>query len=157
MSDLTSEKECSSSYIIAPTVIDENHFSVSGSSVPASVQIPLAAPDLVPVPPPEASRPSDAVADYVEESLALDDAVVPNDCIIDASNNQDQDNTVRSRRYDVSITYDNYYRTPRLWLFGYDEKGSPLSPSAVFQVRSSDFSLLCVLETAPCCCAGHHD
>jgi hypothetical protein len=28
---------------------------------------------------------------------------------------------VRSRTYDLHITYDNYYRTPRIWLFGYDE------------------------------------
>jgi ubiquitin-like-conjugating enzyme ATG3 len=28
---------------------------------------------------------------------------------------------LRSRKYDISITYDNYYRTPRVWLFGYDE------------------------------------
>lgn len=28
---------------------------------------------------------------------------------------------LRSRKYDLSITYDNYYRTPRIWLFGWDE------------------------------------
>lgn len=29
---------------------------------------------------------------------------------------------------DLSITYDKYYRTPRLWLFGYNENGDPLTP-----------------------------
>ena len=28
---------------------------------------------------------------------------------------------MQTRTYDLNITYDNYYRTPRLWLFGYDE------------------------------------
>ena len=28
---------------------------------------------------------------------------------------------MQTRTYDLTITYDNYYRTPRLWLFGYDE------------------------------------
>jgi len=28
---------------------------------------------------------------------------------------------LRCRRYDISITYDVYYQTPRLWLTGYDE------------------------------------
>ncbi len=32
-------------------------------------------------------------------------------------------NSESRRSYDIHITYDNYYRTPRLWLFGYDEVG----------------------------------
>ena len=30
-------------------------------------------------------------------------------------------NIERTRTYDVSITYDKYYQTPRVWLFGYSE------------------------------------
>lgn len=30
-------------------------------------------------------------------------------------------NIVKSRSYDLYITYDAYYRTPRFWLYGYDE------------------------------------
>jgi len=40
---------------------------------------------------------------------------------------------VRSRTYDLSITYDKYYKVPRLWLMGYDEDGKPLSPEQVFE------------------------
>lgn len=32
-----------------------------------------------------------------------------------------------TRTYDLNITYDNYYRTPRLWLTGYDEVRIPLA------------------------------
>lgn len=40
---------------------------------------------------------------------------------------------LRTRTYDVSITYDKYYRTPRIWLFGYDEYMQPLQPEQIFQ------------------------
>ncbi|KAK4489414.1 hypothetical protein RD792_005223 [Penstemon davidsonii] len=33
----------------------------------------------------------------------------------------DDDNILRTRTYDLSITYDKYYQTPRVWLTGYDE------------------------------------
>ncbi|RYR27108.1 hypothetical protein Ahy_B02g061441 [Arachis hypogaea] len=33
----------------------------------------------------------------------------------------DDDNILRTRTYDISITYDKYYQTPRVWLTGYDE------------------------------------
>ena len=45
---------------------------------------------------------------------------------------------LRTRTYDLSITYDKYYQVPRMWLFGYDETGRPLAPSAVFEDISSD-------------------
>ena len=32
---------------------------------------------------------------------------------------------VRTRTYTLNITYDNYYRTPRLWLQGFDEVSDP--------------------------------
>ncbi|KAL8141453.1 hypothetical protein V2J09_014485 [Rumex salicifolius] len=36
----------------------------------------------------------------------------------------DEENILRTRTYDVSLTYDKYYQTPRVWLTGYDEKTS---------------------------------
>lgn len=47
-------------------------------------------------------------------------------------------NILKTRTYDLSITYDKYYQTPRLWLFGYDEQGRPLPPEAIFQDISQD-------------------
>jgi len=46
---------------------------------------------------------------------------------------------VRTRTYDLSITYDKYYQTPRLWLFGYDEGGEPLQPEQVYEDVLSDY------------------
>ena len=38
------------------------------------------------------------------------------------------DNILRTRTYDLYITYDNLYRVPRLWLYGYDEVGMRRAP-----------------------------
>ena len=40
---------------------------------------------------------------------------------------------IRTRTYDLNITYDNFYRTPRLWLFGYDERQIPLSEEDTYE------------------------
>lgn len=34
-----------------------------------------------------------------------------------------QDSVLHTRTYDLHITYDKYYQTPRLWVVGYDEVG----------------------------------
>lgn len=46
---------------------------------------------------------------------------------------------VRTRTYDLSITYDKYYQTPRLWLFGYNEVGQPLTPEQVYEDVLSEY------------------
>lgn len=40
---------------------------------------------------------------------------------------------LKTRTYDITITYDKYYQTPRFWLFGYREDGQPLSNQEVFE------------------------
>merc|ERR1712062_563250 len=45
---------------------------------------------------------------------------------------------VKCRTYDVSISYDKYYRVPRVWLRGYDENGNPLSSTQIFEDISAD-------------------
>ena len=40
---------------------------------------------------------------------------------------------MRTRTYDLLITYNKYYQVPQLWLAGYDEARRPLPPSAVLE------------------------
>lgn len=47
-------------------------------------------------------------------------------------------NIVSTRTYDLYITYDKYYRTPRMWLFGWSESGIPLGVKEVWQDISGD-------------------
>ncbi|KAL5569875.1 hypothetical protein UlMin_026450 [Ulmus minor] len=50
----------------------------------------------------------------------------------------DEDNILRTRTYDISITYDKYYQTPRVWLTGYDESKMLLRPELVLEDVSQD-------------------
>lgn len=47
-------------------------------------------------------------------------------------------NIVKTRTYDLYITYDKYYQTPRMWLFGYDEHRRPLTSTQIFEDVSQD-------------------
>jgi len=45
---------------------------------------------------------------------------------------------LKTRTYDLSITYDKYYQTPRVWLCGYDEQYRPLDPKKTLQDISAE-------------------
>jgi ubiquitin-like-conjugating enzyme ATG3 len=45
---------------------------------------------------------------------------------------------VATRTYDLNITYDKFYQTPRLWLFGYDEKKKALTVDEMYEDFSAD-------------------
>ena len=105
----------------------------------------------------------DEYLDMEDESLALDDAstLKQDGRVQDNSSSgnlksKGNGNIIRSRRYDISITYDNYYRTPRIWLFGFDENGSALSAGAMFQVIAFLFSNVQLLIASLIICQGHH-
>lgn len=65
---------------------------------------------------------------------------------------------MQTRTYDLNITYDNYYRTPRLWLFGYDEVCVVLESYMYIQEVISPLSL-CVKNNgfAGLCHRGGHN
>jgi len=57
---------------------------------------------------------------------------------------------VATRTYDLNITYDKYYQTPRLWLFGYDEVRKPLSVDEMYEDFSADHANKTItIETHP--------
>ncbi|XP_076667791.1 autophagy-related protein 3 [Andrena cerasifolii] len=45
---------------------------------------------------------------------------------------------IHTRTYDLYITYDKYYQTPRLWLLGYDENRKPLTMQEMYEDVSQD-------------------
>ncbi|RKP35962.1 autophagocytosis associated protein [Dimargaris cristalligena] len=77
----------------------------------------------------------DSLGQSQDEDEEDDPAALPNDHGRDAPVS---DNILRTRTYDISITYDKYYQTPRIWLSGYDEAGSSLRPSKIFEDISED-------------------
>lgn len=60
------------------------------------------------------------------------------------------DTVLHRRTYDLSIVYDKYYRTPRLYLFGYNEQHEPLTLEQIMDDVSSDYAYRTVtIETHP--------
>jgi len=60
------------------------------------------------------------------------------------------DNIVRSRTYDVSLSYDKYYQCAHVWLYGYSEDRQPLTHEQVMEDISGDHALKTVtLEAHP--------
>lgn len=51
---------------------------------------------------------------------------------------QSKDEILKTRTYDLHITYDKYYQTPRLWLFGYDENRKALTEEQMYDDVSQD-------------------
>lgn len=63
---------------------------------------------------------------------------------------EEEDVFIPTRTYDLNITYDNYYRTPRLWLSGYDENHKPLTIEQMYDDISEDHAKKTVtFETHP--------
>jgi len=57
---------------------------------------------------------------------------------------------VKTRTFDLSITYDKYYQTPRMWVTGYDERGGTLPQSLIFDDISTEHARKTVtIETHP--------
>lgn len=44
------------------------------------------------------------------------------------------------RKYDITITYDNYHRTPRMWLNGFDNDNIQLDQNAMLEDIMGDYA-----------------
>nr|XP_014342360.1 PREDICTED: ubiquitin-like-conjugating enzyme ATG3 [Latimeria chalumnae] len=79
-----------------------------------------------------------------EESglLETDEATLDPAKVIEASKPKidvgGEDAILQTRTYDLYITYDKYYQTPRLWLFGYNEQRQPLVVEEMYEDISQD-------------------
>ncbi|KAG9349603.1 hypothetical protein JZ751_028051 [Albula glossodonta] len=79
-----------------------------------------------------------------EESglLETDEATLDTSKMVEASKPKadtgGEDAILQTRTYDLYITYDKYYQTPRLWLFGYDEDRQPLTVDHMYEDISQD-------------------
>lgn len=60
-----------------------------------------------------------------------------------------EDGVLQTRTYDLYITYDKYYQTPRLWLFGYDEVRSPAPDLDLILVFCGSLTEVCFQDRQP--------
>ena len=58
---------------------------------------------------------------------------------------------VKTRTYDVTVTYDFYYKVPRMWLMGYNEKGLPLTDEEMKEDVMPEYrNKTCTIEPQTC-------
>lgn len=87
----------------------------------------------------------------VKESLVDENAapVLSSGCYFQAE--EPEDAILKTRVYDLSITYDVYYQTPRLWLVGYDEFKRPLTTNQMYEDIMEDYAKkTATSENHPC-------
>ncbi|XP_038835909.1 ubiquitin-like-conjugating enzyme ATG3 isoform X2 [Salvelinus namaycush] len=82
-------------------------------------------------------------SEYEESGLLeTDEATLDTSKMVDLSKSKTgeagNDDILQTRTYDLYITYDKYYQTPRLWLFGYDEDRQPLTVDQMYEDISQD-------------------
>jgi len=75
-------------------------------------------------------------AGMFEDAATLASSSQSKDLMLEAAGTKD--GILQTRTYDLNITYDKYYQTPRLWLFGYDESRKPLSMEEIYDDISQD-------------------
>nr|CAX76603.1 autophagy-related protein 3 [Schistosoma japonicum] len=74
---------------------------------------------------------------------------------IDQNIDRENNGILQTRTYDLYITYDKYYQTPRLWLFGYDEQHQPLTETQMYEDFSQDHAKKTVTTEAHPHLSGH--
>jgi ubiquitin-like-conjugating enzyme ATG3 len=90
------------------------------------------------------------MAEFEDASIMMDEATAvvgaPSSSLTTTNDNNtndddDSSNILKVRSYDVYITYDKYYQTPRVWLMGYNETGSnqPLTGEEMMEDVISDY------------------
>jgi len=84
--------------------------------------------------------------DYEDEDILVDDdaAALPSASSSTANNNAESNSSssaiVKTRTYDLSITYDKYYQVPRVWMVGRNEGDQPLTANQMMEDVISDYA-----------------
>eukprot|EP00828_Plagiopyla_frontata_P049478 TRINITY_DN9884_c0_g1_i2.p1 TRINITY_DN9884_c0_g1~~TRINITY_DN9884_c0_g1_i2.p1 ORF type:complete len:211 (-),score=44.69 TRINITY_DN9884_c0_g1_i2:46-678(-) len=84
------------------------------------------------------ARSSQRIKDIMKEQLVeqeTDGWVLSNEAKVETSQQKMEmkQDEGQYRIYDLSITYDEYYHCPRLWISGVSETGKPLSDKEIFE------------------------
>ena len=90
--------------------------------------------------------------DFIVEGM--DNAKKEENTKDDEKNNENKEpqvDVLKTRTYDVTVTYDFYYRVPRMWLMGYNEKGIPLTDEEMKEDVMPEYrNKTCTIEPQTC-------
>jgi len=81
-------------------------------------------------------EPAIDMEEYIEKGMLEEND--PGTLDVNADKDDDKSGILQTRTYDLHITYDKYYQTPRLWLFGYDETRKALNVEEMYADFSQD-------------------
>ena len=69
----------------------------------------------------------------------------------DVKKEEQKAGVVKTRTYDVTVTYDFYYCVPRMWLMGYNENGNPLTDEEMKEDVMPEYrNKTCTIEPQTC-------
>lgn len=87
-----------------------------------------------------AAAADDEADEYADMADFEDDNVIQDDAAANVAAPAEESNLVKVRTYDLSITYDKYYQTPRVWMVGKSAEGQPLSGKQMMEDVISDYA-----------------
>lgn len=94
--------------------------------------------------------------EYADMADFEDDNVLEDNAAATTTSSDGNDNLVKVRTYDLSITYDKYYQTPRVWMIGRTAADQPLTANEMMEDVISDYANKTVtMENHPHV-SGHH-
>lgn len=76
------------------------------------------------------------MADYEDDNVLVDDDAAVAKPVFPLTD----DNIVKVRTYDLSITYDKYYQTPRIWMLGRTANGDSLTAKQTMEDVMTDYA-----------------
>jgi len=77
------------------------------------------------------------MADFEDDNVLADDDAVAKPAAVELD---EDDHIVKVRTYDLSITYDKYYQTPRIWMSGKTASGDPLTAAQTMEDVMTDYA-----------------
>uniref|UniRef100_A0AC35TUA7 Autophagy-related protein 3 n=1 Tax=Rhabditophanes sp. KR3021 TaxID=114890 RepID=A0AC35TUA7_9BILA len=109
---------------------DTHHFA---ADLPKVAEIQKKSVQVAPV---EVAKECDTVLGIDDEDDELEDPNVYKQG--DSDDDEDEETILKTRTYDLNITYDTYYQVPRLWLVGYNEDKGLLTVDEMNEDFSQD-------------------
>ena len=86
-----------------------------------------------------------------KEGKKTDDFEIVDEDDLEKDKKEDQANVIKTREYEVTVTYYFYYCVPRMWLMGYNEKGNPLTDDEMKEDVMPEYrNKTCTIEEQTC-------
>lgn len=98
----------------------------------------------------------DGDEEYADMDCFEDNNILADDAAAAVPAAEKESNLLKVRTYNLSLTYDKYYQTPRVWMMGKSAEGQPLSGKQMMEDVMSDYANRTVtIENHPHVLAPH--